>query len=182
MQTYTDTTSYMQILKIKHADTSIMISANNLLINVDAALFSSSKKMGAGVVVRDHNGDCIAACCNSFPNVTIPELAEAMAVRLALSFARDEGLDNLIIASDCLSVVQRAKASSRDRSVCGPVFEDIKSLMSSFGSCSIRHVYRGQNVAAHCLARSSEDSSMSVWRGVPPECIQDTICIDSMFG
>jgi ribonuclease HI len=156
--------------------------AGNLLINVDAALFSSSKKMGAGVVVRDHNGDCIAACCNSFPNVTIPELAEAMAVRLALSFARDEGLDNLIIASDCLSVVQRAKASSRDRSFCGPVFEDIKSLMSSFGSCSIRHVYRGQNVAAHCLARSSEDSSMSVWRGVPPECIQDTICIDSMFG
>jgi hypothetical protein len=65
---------------------------------------------------------------------------------------------------------------------CGPVFDDIKSLMSSFGSCSIRHVYRGQNVAAHCLARSSEDSSMSVWRGVPPECIQDTICIDSMFG
>jgi hypothetical protein len=59
--------------------------AGNLLINVDAALFSSSKSMGAGVVIRDHNGDCVAACCNSFPNVIIPELAEAMAVRFALS-------------------------------------------------------------------------------------------------
>jgi hypothetical protein len=115
------------------------------------------------------------------PHVIIPELAEAMAVRLAFSFARGEGMDNLIIAFDCLSVVQSAKASTTDRSFCGPVLEDIKSLMSSFSSCSIHHVYRGRNVAAHCLARSSEDSSMSVWRGVPLECIQDTIYIDSMF-
>jgi hypothetical protein len=92
--------------------------------------------------------------------------------------ARDEGLNNLIIASDCLSVVQSTKSSTRNRSFRGLVLEDIKS---SFESCSIRHVYRGQNVAAHCLARSSEDSCMSVWRGVPPECIQDTICIDYMF-
>jgi hypothetical protein len=138
--------------------------------------------MGAGVVIRDHNGDCVAACCNSFPHVIIPELAEAMAVRLALSFARGEGMDNLIIASDCLSVVQSAKASTTDRSFCGPMLEDIKPRMSLFSSCSIRHVYRGQNVGAHCLARSSEDISMSVWRGVPPECIQDTVSIDSMFG
>jgi hypothetical protein len=78
-------------------------------------------------------------------------------------------------------VVQSTKSSTRNRSFCGPVLEDIKSLMPSFESCSIHHVYRGQNVAAHCLARCSEDSCMSVWRGVPPECIQDTICIDPMF-
>jgi hypothetical protein len=127
--------------------------------------------MGVGVIIRDHNGDCVAACCNSFPNVIVPELAEAMVVRLALSFARDEGLNNLIIASDCLSVVQSAKSSTRNHSFCGPVLEDIKFLMSFFESCSIRHVYRGQNVAAHCLARSSKDSCMSVWRDVPRECI-----------
>uniref|UniRef100_A0ACD5UMW3 Uncharacterized protein n=1 Tax=Avena sativa TaxID=4498 RepID=A0ACD5UMW3_AVESA len=137
--------------------------------------------MGTGVVIKDHNGDCVAACCNSFSNVIIPELAEAMAVRFALSFAQDEGLDNLILASDCLSVVQSAKASTRDRPLCGPVLEDIKSLMASFNSCSIRHVYRGQNVAAHCLARSSDDSSLSIWRGVSPVFrIQFvlTLCLD----
>jgi ribonuclease HI len=157
-------------------------SAGNLLVNVDAALFSSSKRMAAGVVIRDHSGDCIAVCSDSFPNVVSPELAEAMAVRLALSFAWDEKLDNLIVATDCLAVVQRVNSLMRDRSACGPVLDDIKTLLSLFKSCTLRHVYREQNSAAHCLARSSETRCMSVWRGVPPDCIRETVCIDSMFG
>jgi hypothetical protein len=45
--------------------------------------------------------DCIG---DSSPDVVCPELAEAMVIRLALSWARDEGLDGFIVASDCLSV------------------------------------------------------------------------------
>jgi hypothetical protein len=29
-------------------------------INIDAALISSSKRMGAGVVIRDHRDECVA--------------------------------------------------------------------------------------------------------------------------
>ena len=151
-----------------------------LLINVDAALFKTSLCMGVGIVVRDHSGKCILACCDKFPNVTIPEMAEALAVRCALSFARDEGLDNFIYATDCLSVVQRVCSPTKDRSACGAVIEDIKRLLSSFLSSSVIHVYRSQNVAAHVLAHSVESSSSSMWRGVPPECIRDAICKDSM--
>jgi hypothetical protein len=46
--------------------------------------------------------------------VHVPELDEAVVVRSALAF----GMDNLIITTDCLSVVQRAGSTARDRSHC----------------------------------------------------------------
>lgn len=33
-----------------------------LMLNVDAAVRSDSGRMGAGVVIRDHQGHCLAAC------------------------------------------------------------------------------------------------------------------------
>jgi hypothetical protein len=152
-----------------------------LMINVDAALFASSECMGAGVVIRDCHGVCVVARREKLANVIVPELAEAMAVRVALIFAQEEGLNNFIIATDCLSVVQRVCSRARDRSAFAPVIEDIKDMVEAFDSCSIIHISRVQNVAAHCLARSCEFLPNSVWRGVPPDCIRETICIESLF-
>jgi ribonuclease HI len=136
--------------------------------------------MGMGFVVRGHTGECMLARCDKIPNVTSPELAEALAVRGALSFAKEEGLDNFICASDCLSVVQRVSSPAKDRSTCGAVIEDIKRLLSSFQSSSIIHVFRSQNVAAHVSAHFVESSSSFVWPCVPPDCIKEAICKDSM--
>jgi ribonuclease HI len=148
-----------------------------VLINVDAALFASSRRMGAGVVIRDHNGVCVAACSDSYQEVTIPELAEAMAMRRSLIFAKYESLDHVSLATDCLSMVQRINADEMDRSICGPVVQDIKHLIATFSTCSVVHVRRELNAAAHLLARFSEFSLSSVWRGVPPDCIRRTLCI-----
>jgi ribonuclease HI len=151
------------------------------LVNVDAALFASSRQMSAGVVIRDHMGMCVAACSNTIEEITIPELAEAHAVRLALSFAKAEGLSNVQLATDCLSVVQRITSKEMDRSLCGVVIQDIQELIASFIVCNVFHVRREQNVAAHILARSCESSGCRVWHGVPPDCIRETICIDVML-
>ncbi|XP_071680193.1 uncharacterized protein [Lolium perenne] len=43
-----------------------------VLVNVDAAIFSASKQMGAGIVARDHTGNCIAACGERSDNVVTP--------------------------------------------------------------------------------------------------------------
>jgi ribonuclease HI len=151
------------------------------MINVDAALFGSSRCMGAAAVVRNHAGNFVEACGDCFRHVTSPELAEALAIRSAITYAIEERLDNVIIASDCLSVVQRVTAEERDRSLFGPVIQDIKTLMASFSACSVRHVSRLQNNVAHCLARSLDFSSRSVWPCVPPVCIRDAICTDNVF-
>jgi hypothetical protein len=56
-------------------------------INCDAALFSSSRRMGLGVVIRNHIGRCVAACSELHEEVTTPEVAKALAMRRALSLA-----------------------------------------------------------------------------------------------
>jgi hypothetical protein len=103
-------------------------------------------------------------------------------IRLALSWAKDEGLDGFIVASDCLYVLQRMKDDKSDRSSCGLIIHDIKKLSVIFSSCYFRHVGREQNFVAHNLARSCEFASMSVWHGMPLEYIRVAICNDSISG
>uniref|UniRef100_A0ACD5WWJ1 Uncharacterized protein n=1 Tax=Avena sativa TaxID=4498 RepID=A0ACD5WWJ1_AVESA len=124
--------------------------------------------MGAGVVLRDHTGNFIAACGERLEEVTRPDMAEALAIRRAISFAMDEGYPRVIVASDCLAVINHIGMAIPDRSLCGPVIEDVKRLARSFESCDFKHVYRVLNVAAHNLARKCEFSVDAVWRGVPP--------------
>jgi ribonuclease HI len=145
-------------------------------INVDAALFSTSRRMGIGVVIRNHRGDCSVACSELVQEVTMPEIAEALALRRAVSLAGDEGFDSLVIASDCLSLVQRFNSSSVDRSHVGVVVQDIKALCANFASVSVIHVYRHSNVAAHTLARSAERFVSVIFRNSIPDCIRQTIC------
>ena len=151
------------------------------MVNVDAAVFAPSRRMGAGVVIRDYNGSFLAACRETFEEIITPELAEARAVFYGISFAREEGFSNIVIGSDCLSVIQRLNSPVMDRSSLGPVIEDIKRLAVSLSSCEFRHVGRTSNEAAHLLARSCTSLPSMVWRGVSPDLIRQTICNDIMI-
>jgi ribonuclease HI len=155
--------------------------AGIVLVNVDAATFSSTRQMGIGVVVRDHQGTFVASCGEHRDEVTNAELAEALALRRVVAFACDEGYSRVIFASDCQSVINRVNAGMMDRSCYGPVIEDVKRLARSFVSCSFKHVYRVANVVAHVLARRCEFSVDAVWRVSPPECIREDICNDIMI-
>ncbi|KAM0871325.1 hypothetical protein ACQ4PT_039455 [Festuca glaucescens] len=84
--------------------------------------------MGWGAVVRDHHGIMQFACHEGIAGVVSPELAEAMAVRRALVVTRDKGFRDVILASDCLSVIQRIDASERDGS---SVIEKLYRLSST---------------------------------------------------
>jgi ribonuclease HI len=117
-----------------------------------------------------------AAGSEQFEEVVAPEIAEALAMRRAIILAKEEGFSKVIVSSDCLLVVQRVTNGQEDRSLCGSVIHDIRKLVDSFTSCFFRHVYRSLNVAAHTLAKSSEFSVCSVWRGVIPDCIHEIIC------
>jgi hypothetical protein len=152
-----------------------------VLVNSDAAMFSSSRRMGIGVVIRDHTGSCLVACSEQYQEVAIPEIAEAIALHRAVVLAKDEGFANVIFNSDCLSLVNRVTTLVEDRSSCGPVIHDIRKIASSFTSCSFQHHVRCDlNVPAHKLAKFSEFSFCSVWRGYTPDCIREEICNDIM--
>jgi hypothetical protein len=64
-----------------------------VLVNVHAAIFSSFRRMGIGILIRDHTGSCLAPCGEHLQEVTLPELAEALALHRVVHFAKDEGFN-----------------------------------------------------------------------------------------
>jgi hypothetical protein len=147
-----------------------------VLINVDAAMFIPSRRMGIGVTIRDHTGACLAACSELLNEVTMPELAEALALCRAVALAGEEGFNKVMVVSDCLSLVQRLMSPAQDRSFVGVVCQDIKLLRSGFTTFSINHVSHHSNESAHILARSAEHFVSYSVRNFAPECIRRTLC------
>jgi hypothetical protein len=60
---------------------------STVLINVDSAIFATSRRMGMGAVILDDQGWCLSGFCEHQNEVTAPELAECLAMRRAIQFA-----------------------------------------------------------------------------------------------
>lgn len=71
--------------------------------NVDAMIFDDGA--GYGAVLRDHEGRFVAAKSGRLSTVSDPFMAEALAVKEALTWIKDVGHVNVIIETDCLTFV-----------------------------------------------------------------------------
>ncbi|KAE8780507.1 non-ltr retroelement reverse transcriptase [Hordeum vulgare] len=127
--------------------------------------------MGMGFVARNHLGECLLAGNEQLQGFSEPELAEALAIRRALEVCRSEGCTSILLASDCLTMVNKIKSKAQDRSTVGTVVSDIKSLASWFTHCSFLHVRRGMNVAV-------TQAVNHFYLGVVSDCIRNDLCCD----
>jgi hypothetical protein len=128
--------------------------------------------MGWGLVIRDHQGSLKLASHGSIDGIQNPELAEAVAVRQALATAGDKGFTDIVLASDCLPLIQKIQTAGMDRSGVGTVVGDIKRFATMFSLCSFKHVNRLCNGDAHILARCFEPSLCKLFVYVIPEMIR----------
>ncbi|KAE8766587.1 hypothetical protein D1007_62169 [Hordeum vulgare] len=112
--------------------------------------------MGMGFVARNHLGECLLAGNAKLQGFSEPELAEALAIRHALEVCRSKGCTSILLASGYLTMVNKIKSKTQDRSTVGTIVSDINSLASGFSYCSFLHVRQGMNVEAHKLAHSCE--------------------------
>ena len=86
------------------------------MVNVDAAIFHKTNRMGLGIVIRDHKGDFLVACKQGIDRIINPELAEAIAFRRAILFASELSYNRAIVATDCLSLIRKLQSQDMDRS------------------------------------------------------------------
>ena len=152
-----------------------------LMINVDAATFKNPPRMGVGLVVRDHRGDFIAACCQLIQRFDDPELAEAIAIRRAVSFSSEYNLQQVVVASDCLGVIKKIKSKVYDRSNVGVIVQDVKNLICENPSVTLTYVSKGCNKAAHVLAKQADVFKDVVWFNESPEIIRNIICNERLI-
>ena len=95
------------------------------MVKIDAALFPKTNRMGLGIVIRNHREEFIAVCRQCIDKITSPELAEAIAFKRVILFAFGLPYKQVIIATDCLSLIKKLRSVAIDRSFPGTITQDI---------------------------------------------------------
>lgn len=139
-------------------------------INWDAAVDSVNRRMGIGVIVRDHTREVIATISAPKNYITAPDIAEAVAALKAVTFCRERGLSKVVLEGDALQVVTALNSSTGNWSSYGHLIEEARSQLNDLHTWRVRHVRRHLNGAAHRLAKEALTLSEELIHGieVPP--------------
>ena len=149
-------------------------------LNFDAAVFNSINMAGIGVIARNWNGAVIEAMSMPIPlSQTVNEM-EALVCRKAVQFAKDLGLQKVVIEGDSLVVINALSQGPDCLSSFGNVIDDILVLADDFQLCVFNHVKRLCNVVADMLAKKAKDLlGVRVWSNDLPEDIQPLVLFDA---
>ncbi|KAH7575609.1 hypothetical protein JRO89_XS02G0162200 [Xanthoceras sorbifolium] len=104
-------------------------------INSDAALNSSSKLVGLGAVIRDSNGNVMAACAKRLHLLCSAAHAEALALLCGVQLAINAGLTPTI--SEVAHVSRSANMVADGLAKYGLISSDDRFWIDSFPSCVI---------------------------------------------
>ena len=135
-----------------------------LKVNFDGAIFSSKSLAGLGAIVRNDKGLVMAAYSQTIPLPTSVETVEVLAVRSAVSLAKELNFDQVIIEGDTDVIIKAINSGGFSSSSFGHIIRDIKLLSSAFHNVSYNHTRRQGNRVAHRLARMACNfSPFQVW-------------------
>ena len=79
-------------------------------------------------------------------------IAEVLALRDGVIFAKLRGMMRVMMEVDCKEVVDLWDSRFGSRAVVAPILQEIGGLASSFISFDIKHVIRSANTPAHLCA------------------------------
>ncbi|XP_057450344.1 uncharacterized protein LOC130741444 [Lotus japonicus] len=119
-------------------------------LNVDAALKPDG--MGLGAIIRNDKGQTMAAATKKARAQEDPTMAQALAVKWALEWARQIGFFQISLETDSLILVQQWRRSSLGDSYLHDVIRLCKNLSLGFFLFSVSHVKRSGNKVADFLA------------------------------
>lgn len=143
---------------------------------VDAAIFEEKEASGVGLVARDHGGQLILAKSKCYAELMNPMLAETMAIKEALSWAKQIEWMEVTIESDCLVVIQMIRSTAPMRSRLGMVVEECREIVRQSNNIKLVFVKRSTNIPAHELAHVSYmyPDCIFDWESVP---VRIKVCI-----
>ena len=120
---------------------------------MDGAVFKDQKAVGVGVLTRDCNGQVIAALSKKINAPLGPLEAEAKAVEAGVQFAKDIGIQDVILEGDSLTVLNALCGNTSPPSSVAVVVAGIKVLSCYLRQVEFSHVRRQCNRPAHLLAK-----------------------------
>ena len=121
-------------------------------VNVDGASSEQEGSSSVGVVIRDFNGQVVAALCLPLQSYFSAKLSEVFDLEQGVLFAQELQLPRIIIESDALIVIQ-AVNNKATGSIFGHLIQGIHQVCESFESCHFKYLSRSYNSVAHELAQ-----------------------------
>ena len=104
-------------------------------------------------MIRDGHGMVIASLSEKLPRAYGPEEVETLAAARALGFAREIGVDNVVLEGDSSIVMTALRGEDHYLSASGLLVEDVQLLAGSFSKLLYSHTRRDGNKLAHSLVR-----------------------------
>ncbi|KAF5468871.1 hypothetical protein F2P56_012982 [Juglans regia] len=144
--------------------------------NWDGAVDKEGKKVGLGVVIRNEEGEIMAAVGEQKSFISDPAIAEVYALRKAMELCRDLNFGRVIFEGDVQVIVNVVNEEEEDLSSYGCVIEDAKKLLKGRSQWSVKFVNRKANEAAHYLAKEALSLCFeNVWIEEAPVCIESIL-------
>ena len=107
------------------------------------------------------------------------DVAETLACRRVVVFARELSPFSIIVEGDNMRIVQAASNKRENLTLFGHVIKEIHDSCSSFTRISFQHVRRDGNKLAHALARRAVLSADTiVWVEELPTDLEDVFQMD----
>ena len=137
-------------------------------LKTDAAVSKSGSHGAVAAVCRDNQGAFIACSALVVQNVSDPETLEAMACLEAQALAEDCRINKVLVASDCLNVINNINVMPR--CVYMMVLQDIHQRSKSFDCVRFAHEGKESNREAHFLAKYACTLGVGrhIWLTSPP--------------
>lgn len=127
-----------------------------------------------GTVLRCNESNAIASAWGASGFCSSALQAEALACLEALKAMDGQNHANIVVESDCLSLVHYLQGDVASRSELCFLLQEIRQLASCFLSCKFSWIRRDANSTAHALARFARESSSSrSLAGLPPSWEHD---------
>ena len=137
-----------------------------------------ARRGGVGGVARSSTA-LKAAWCKPYSGITDPLIAEALAVRDGVIFAKLRGYDKVVIETDCMEIVDLWNSRQAHRAVVAPILLEIGEHACSFSSFFVQHVCRSANFSAHlCAKQASTLEVTNCWLDVIPSFLVTSLLAD----
>lgn len=118
-------------------------------------------------MARDCDGCLLQAKVVSLARKPSPEVAEVMGIKEALSWVKAQGMQNVVLESDCFVGIQAIRSSIHLSSYFGRLVIDCRMLLSDLKSSnvSLQFVKHSANSVADFLAQATGETAERVWNG-----------------
>jgi hypothetical protein len=122
-------------------------------LNWDATIDALGKRMGEGIVARDHEGKVLIAQTFTQNLITDPATAKAIVAWRAVELGIQMGWWKVIVDNDSLAIVHKLNSAEGWMGSYGFVIHRAKELPFERLEWRVAHVIRYGNTMAHRLAR-----------------------------